>query len=218
MTFRISRPFTVLALVLTIAAVARPAFAGPPLLCHPYDIGSARSLPWGEGVWATQPGYNVAHLTTDTLAFLVPSTPVVVRMETLRRAAIYASRDRAAAADLLTRLTERTRSVDTKRGPDALAWLDAAYLTEAFRQIGYLGKSTQFGENAAPTAALVKDIDSRLMIEKAVMLRPDDPAVEFAAALINADKDRTVYLEHAKKARAGAARDDLVARNINMVQ
>ena len=25
--------------MVTAAAVARPAFAGPPLLCHPFDIG-----------------------------------------------------------------------------------------------------------------------------------------------------------------------------------
>ena len=216
MSLSLARPIVVLTVL--VAAAARPAFAGPPLLCHPYDIGSARSLPWGDGVWAMQPGYNVAHLTTDTMALLAPSMPVVVRMETLRRAAIYASRDRGVAADLLTRLTERTRSVDAKSRPDAVAWLDAAYLTEAYRQIGYLGKSAIFGENAAPTGALVKDIDGRPMIEKAVILRPDDPAFEFAAALINADKDRAVYFDHAKRARAGAAKDDLVARNIAMVQ
>ena len=27
--------------------IATPAFAGPPLLCHPFEIGTARSLPWG---------------------------------------------------------------------------------------------------------------------------------------------------------------------------
>ncbi len=33
--------------------VVGPAFAGPPLLCHPFDIGSSRSLPWdGSSSWS----------------------------------------------------------------------------------------------------------------------------------------------------------------------
>ena len=39
--------------MVTAAAIARPAFAGPPLLCHPFDIGSAKSLPWsGVSGWS----------------------------------------------------------------------------------------------------------------------------------------------------------------------
>jgi hypothetical protein len=56
---------------------ARPALAGPPLLCHPYDIGKAQSLPWqGHEWWPGRSGYNVANLVTDTMAILTPSTPV----------------------------------------------------------------------------------------------------------------------------------------------
>jgi hypothetical protein len=198
----------------TVLALATPVFAGPPLLCHPFDIGSARSLPWGTGTaWLeTAPGYDVSHLTADTVALLTPAMPVVVRMETLRRAAIYASRDRAVAAQLLTRLTERTRT------RDANAWLDAAYLTEALRQIGRLGQTGAFRDSAPQMAAIVKDIDGIAMIDKALLLDAGDPALEFAAALINADRNRPAYLAHAQRARAGAARDALVARNIGMVQ
>jgi len=217
---RFARSFVFVALVAGGVAMARPALAGPPLLCHPFEIGGARSLPWGSGGWSqAQPQYNVAHLADDTATLLTPAMPVVVRMETLRRAAIYASRDRAVAAQLLTLLTERTRAFDpTTRKPDALAWLDAAYFTEALRQIGHLGNSAEFRDRAPEMASLVKEMDGRAMIEKAVLLRPDDPGVEFAAALINADKDRGVYLEHARRARAAADRDALVARNIAMVQ
>ena len=80
--------------------------AGPPLLCHPFDIGSAASLPWnGTSSWFDgKPDYRLSGLVSDTEALLVPSTPVVVRMETLRRAAIYASRDPQVASALLERL------------------------------------------------------------------------------------------------------------------
>ena len=40
---RSTRPLLVLALV---AFVASPALAGPPLLCFPFNIGPATSLPW----------------------------------------------------------------------------------------------------------------------------------------------------------------------------
>ena len=78
-----------------VLAVATPALAGPPLLCHPFDIGAAKSLPWdGAQGWSKgSADYPLGRLVTDTEAILQPATPVLVRMETLRRAAIYASRD-----------------------------------------------------------------------------------------------------------------------------
>ena len=209
-----TRLLLVVGFTVALASLASPAFAGPPLLCHPFDIGSARSLPWGTGGGWLQaaPDYAVSLLTADTTALLAPDTPVVVRMETLRRAAIYASHDRAVAAQLLSRLTERMQS------RDAYAWLDAAYLTEALRQIGRLGPSGPFHDSAAQIAEVVKDVDGIGMIDKALLLKPDDPGLEFAAALIDADRNRAGYLQHAQRARAGAARDPLVARNIAMVQ
>src|SRR5512147_3113240 len=89
------KSFVVVAVLAAVAA-ASPALAGPPLLCHPYDIAGARSLPWQDGAasWeASRSDYPAERLTTDTLALLAPATPVVVRMETLRRAAIYSARD-----------------------------------------------------------------------------------------------------------------------------
>jgi hypothetical protein len=56
------------------------------------------------------------------------------------------------------------------------------------------------------------------MIEKALVLRPGDPGLEFAAALINAEGDRIAYHEHAQRARTGATKDELVARNIALLQ
>ena len=74
--------------VLAAIFIATPAFAGPPLLCHPFEIGTARSLPW-EGTWSQgKADYKIANLITDTETLLTPTTPVLVRMETLRRAAL----------------------------------------------------------------------------------------------------------------------------------
>ena len=56
----------VLAAAIVFAAV--PAFAGPPLLCFPFDIGSARTLPMGARGWeSVDPSYDPSHLVADTL-------------------------------------------------------------------------------------------------------------------------------------------------------
>src|SRR3977135_861961 len=71
-----------------LLVLAGSAIAGPPLICPAIDIGSADSLPWPRSGWnlSGQENYDVSHLVPDTLALLAPSTPVLVRMETLRRA------------------------------------------------------------------------------------------------------------------------------------
>src|SRR4029453_5770398 len=94
--------------VFALFAPVAPVLAGPPLLCHPFDIGDARSLPWDgrEGSQGRR-DYNVANLVADTEAILTPTTPVIVRMETLRRAALYASLGGKAAAPLLGMMNDR---------------------------------------------------------------------------------------------------------------
>ena len=204
--------------VLAGLAVAGPAFAGPPLLCHPYDIGAARSLPWGGGTpgWRdTSPHYAVANLVEDTEALLTPSTPVIVRMETLRRAAIYASQDPQVGARLFTRLTDRVLAANQSGKPDGLAYLDAAYYSGALRELSDL---TELGDRGVKLRAIVRGTDAYALALKSIALRPGDPAVEFAAALIASDSRRGEYSQHAEKARAGAARDALLARNIQQVR
>ena len=35
-------------LTLAVLAIAMPVLAGPPFVCHVFDIGTAKSLPWGK--------------------------------------------------------------------------------------------------------------------------------------------------------------------------
>jgi hypothetical protein len=202
-------------LVITVLGTARPAQAGPPLLCHPFDIGSAVSLPWsGTSSWFDgKPDYRLSNLVADTEALLGPSTPVVVRMETLRRAAIYASRDPQVASALLERFAAKAQNKTAGR-PDALALLDAAYVTEALRQITQIGGVTGYKAHVPAIAALVRDRDGWQQMNASLAASPDDPGLQFAAALIAAGKDRGAYVEHARKARAGAQKDALIARNL----
>ena len=85
-----SHPPRLLTAAALVRAVSTPALAGPPLLCHPFDIGAAASLPWdGAGGWFQgKSDYQLNRLVADTEAIPQPGTPVIVRRETLRRAAI----------------------------------------------------------------------------------------------------------------------------------
>jgi hypothetical protein len=210
---------TLVPIVFVVLVTARPAFAGPPLLCHPFDIDGAASLPWGTGVsWsAERADYDLSRLVADTEALLTPVTPVIVRMETLRRAAIYASRERKVATALLAKLTEKVHATNRAERADALAYLDAAYIIEAFRQIGTFGARSAFGSRAPVMRDLVKDLDGYALVQKSLLAQPGHPALEFAAALIASDRNRAASRAHAARARAGADRDPLLARNLKQL-
>jgi hypothetical protein len=186
-----------------LCVFAPPAQAGPELVCWPFDIGNARSLPWGGTGWHdASPDYVTSHLAADTLALLAPDAPVLVRMETLRRAAIYAQKDPQAAQELFARLTSRTQ-VSGK--PDALALFDLGYLTEAYRQAG-LGR-------AVPDFAATQN--GYVLVGRALEARGADPQMEFAAALLaSVTGQRGAASQHLAKSAAGATGGSLLAKNL----
>ena len=132
-----------LSVMLTAATVV---LAGPPLICHPFDIGNAKSLPFVSHDWNLSGGesYNTTNLAQDTIEILDSSKVTLVHMETLRRATLYAKSDPRAAKQLLARLTARAEASENSPHPDALAIFDAGYLAEAYKQ--WLGEG---GENLA---------------------------------------------------------------------
>lgn len=206
MPSRAARLTTGLALA---AALALPmtAVAGPPLLCRPFDIGTAASLPWSGSHWQdVSPKYDISQLTNDTLALLTPPTPVIVRMETLRRAAIYAMRDERVARDLLSRLMDRARAAEASGNADALALFDAGYLAETFKQTSV---------HVGGLAAVAANIDGYELVKRSLTMRGTDPTIEFAAALMTAGPSKkAAHAEHKRKAQAGAVADTLLARNL----
>ena len=179
------------------------AQAGPPLICHPIEIGQAKSLPWVEFNHRGSTDYNLKNLSRDTLAILDSHAPVLVRMETLRRATIYARQDPQVAKELITRLQARAAKSDVARRPDALAWFDVGYLAEAYKQ--WMGK----GE-PNPAAGL----DGYSLVRKAISLSGSDPEMEFAAALITLPIRDSVHRNHVQKAMEGAKNDSLLAQNL----
>lgn len=200
---------------------APAAFAGPPLLCHPFDTAGAPTLEWGGRGWnEPRRDYDLSKLVADTSVLLTPKTPVIARMETLRRAAIYASRDGRVARELSSALESRIAKAPT---PDAkaLALFDAGYFTETLQDVVRLQGYDMPGIGKADTAALraiVAKGDGSVRIAQALQLRPADPGMNFAAALVaDADQRKADIASHMRLARAGVGRDRLVALNIGKI-
>jgi hypothetical protein len=178
-----------------VLASAGRALAGPPLICHPFEIGTAASLPWGQGDGWNAPlrSYDVTRLTADTLRLLSPEAAVPVRMETMRRATLYAGHDKQAAAELLTALLGRALNAEASGKPDALAWFDAGYLVESYRQASQIYKWNMVTGNDRATWAL-KDapaLDGYTWVQRAVSLSGRNADMQRAASLMEHDVSRT---------------------------
>lgn len=209
---QIRAPRLVFGLVAAMLCFATVAQAGPPLICHTIEIGNARSLPWISHDWNLSGGenYDVKNLVRDTLDILGPDTPVLVRMETLRRATLYARKDPLVAKELLAKLHARATSAESSGHPDALAWFDVGYLAETYKQ--WIGQNwMRVSKDEQNPAA---GVDGYAFVKKALALRGPDAQMEFAAALITLSVSRSEHREHAEKAIAGAKSDSLLAQNL----
>jgi hypothetical protein len=176
------RPLTMVLIASAVLMVARPALAGPPLICFPFDIGAAHSLPMGHAHWHdVDPAFDVSHLVEDTLAILTPAAPVNVRMETMRRATIYASKDPAIAKALLHAMQER--ATHPQPAAAALAVFDFGYLVETYREGQYA-----FKPNVLPS---VDDVDGYSLVLKAHAMQ-NDAEMQRAATLIHEGLKETV--------------------------
>ena len=212
--------------ILCLMFFHRAALAGPPLLCHPFEIGNARSLPWSGSEWrGVDKNYSINRLVQDTLGLLTPETPVMVRMETLRRATVYAVwsmndykvgyavKDAAVASELLSRLKARVPGhpelgAKSEKNTTALALFDYGYLVESYKQAG----------DAKQGLKLTGGSDGYGLIVKAIAQRGSDSEMEFAAALAcegrRREEVRDAYVVHLQKAAAGAQEGSLLARNL----
>ena len=184
--------------------IAKALLAGPPLVCHSFDIGSAKSLPWVSHNWnlSGTETYDTSRLASDTLAILAANHSVIVHMETLRRATLYARKDPAAAKELLTKITMGTKSANSDE-TRALTYFDTGYLAEVYKQ--WLGDGLQ-----NPATGL----DGHALIREAIQLRGSDPQMEFAAALITLSGPTAEQKAHTDRAIAGAKNDPILARNL----
>ena len=188
----------------TLLGLTTFALAGPPMVCHKIEIGQAKTLPWVElNYQKGNGGYDLANLSTDTIAILDSNPSVLVHMETLRRATIYARQDSQVAKQLITRLRARATSTDSTTA-GSLAWFDLGYLAETYKQ--WIGK----GEPNPATG-----LDGYALVAKAIILRGSDPEMEFAAALITLTSHEADHNARVQNAMAGAKSDSLLAQNLD---
>ncbi len=199
-------------MVLLALSLQQQAQAGPPLICHPFEIGNARSLPWSGSQWReVKRDYPLNRLVDDTLALLTKDMPVIVRMETLRRAAMYSSwaiydkevgyhtADLKVAQALMAKLMERVTASQSK---DALALFDAGYFIETWKQAT--------GRADHDKLPQVKGYE---LVKQASGMMKQNAALEFAAAIIRHD-DKAIQRAHLQKAVARADADALLSRNL----
>ena len=190
-----------------VLALPPNVHAGTPLICFPYEIGKAQSLPGdARGPHGTSTKYDRRHLVADTLGLLTPEMPIIVRMETIRRAVVYATQgelfakaystdDKKLIAGLLAELQKRADAAD--KASRSLATFDLGFYSETLRQAG-----------------VDSSLNGYLLLTQALALRGADAEMEFALALASSWPKDAKFTEHLTKARAGAAKSVLLKENL----
>ena len=205
------------------ALAVSAALAGAPLTCWKVETGGAASLPWGDGPRSgegTRSDFDTKRLPAETLALLGFDVPVLARMETIRRAGLYAADDPGAGEELLRKLTLRAQDASLAPRASALAFFDAGYFVESWKQAGGRGASDIF-TRLLQKAGLVKSGETSLggasgydWVRRAIEQSRGDAEMEYAAALITWYPRRPEHEGHLGRAAAGAMDGSLLARNI----
>jgi len=203
---------------LALLSLAAPALAGPPFICHPFEIGGSTSLPWTDGDYLGMRGdYDITRVVADTEALLKTDMPTLARMETLRRAVLYASQNRALAERFVAMLAARVDAADKAGRTNAIALFDMGYALEAMSEIEMVGHhmGSDLAVRGRALAGLTRPDEGRALILKSAALRADDAGIAFALALIERTEDKQPHL---LKARAAAKQDRLLAANMARLQ
>lgn len=208
-----------IAVVAAVLFIASPALAGPPLICHPFETSGGKLIAWGTGSgWNTPDrSYDITRVVADTTAVLTADSPILTRMENMRRATIYAMRDPQIAQALLKSVTTRALGTST----DSLAWFDAGYLIESYKQAVAIREKTRPELRAWAEVDETLKIDGYNWVKKAMAMTAPlahrslgeggSAEMEFAASLMT---EGSLANAHRTKALAAAPKNSLLARNI----
>jgi len=204
---------TLIRSLVALAAVvffATPALAGPPLICHPFEVESGKLIAWGTGSgWNTPDrSYDIKKLVADTNAVLTPDSPILTRMENMRRATIYAMRDPVLAHELLKTVMSRALATTS----DSRAWFDAGYLIESYKQAVHLRQDRKPELRAWTAVDETIRVDGYNWVKKAMAMTAPSAEMEFAASLMT---QGSVASAHRAKAIAAAPKHSLLAKNLN---
>jgi hypothetical protein len=198
-----------LAVLAAVLSFATPALAGPPLICHPFEVESGKLIAWGTGSgWNTPDrSYDIKRLVADTTAVLTPDAPILTRMENMRRATIYAMRDPVIANELLKAVTSRALATTT----DGRAWFDAGYLIESYKQAVHLREDRRPELRAWAAVEETIRVDGYNWVKKAMAMSAPSAEMEFAASLMT---QGSVASAHRAKAVAAAPKGSTLSRNL----
>jgi len=217
--FSTDRSFRLAAVLALGLGLASAAFAGPPLICHPFTTGTgAPLLPWAERNkdWhSPDPAYDRAALVADTLRLLSQDAAILDRMENMRRATIYAEENPAMAAQLLRAVVDRTKTKPADAHAEALEWFDAGYLVETYRQLGLIYQHGMLPAQSRWTTlvpAELAELDGYALVQKSVALAPELQAdLDFASALMSREP---LMATHLRRAASSAQAGSLLAQNL----
>ncbi len=213
-----------------------PALLGPPCLCHPFEIGSAESLPWGDSgePFARESAYDLDRVVPDTIELLAESDDTLVHMETLRRAVVYLWDKRreqpwrvARCHELLDSLRASAQlasgdvggGVDGPRAPSyALVAGDDEVASRA-RKRGLYAFDLAFAHAAFRQAGILSEQgDTARWLRLAHDLRGGDGALHLGSAMVAFDADRSLreakWVHLDKALRLADDRDSLLSRNL----
>lgn len=192
-----------------VSCFATPALAGPPLICFPFETEGGKLIAWGSGPgWNTPDrSYDIKKLVADTNAILATDAPILNRMETMRRATIYAMRDPQIAQELLKSVM--TRALATTN--DSRAWFDAGYLIESYKQATHLRDQRKPELRAWAGVDETIRVDGYNWVKKAMAMTAPSAEMEFAASLMT---QGSVASAHRARAASAAPKGSLVARNL----
>jgi hypothetical protein len=198
-----------LAVLAAVVFFASPALAGPPLICHPFEVEGAKLIAWGSGPgWNTPDrSYDIKKLVADTTSVLTPDAPILARMENMRRATIYAMRDPVLAQELLKTVMGRALATTS----DSRAWFDAGYLIESYKQAEHLREKGRPELRAWAAVDETIRVDGYNWVKKAMAMTAPSAEMEFAASLMT---QGSVALAHRAKAIAAAPKNSPLAKNL----
>jgi len=200
------------ALVALVAVVvfATPALAGPPLICHPFLTDGGKLIAWGSGNGWNSPdrSYDIKNLIADTTAVVTADSPVLTRMENLRRASIYAMKDPQVANALLKVFMDRALHTTT----NGTAWFDAGYLIETYKQAVVIRELRNPSQPGWAEVDETIKVDGYNWVKKAMAMTTSPSAeMEFAASLMT---QGSLAQAHRAKAIAAAPKNSVIARNL----
>lgn len=202
---------------LLVFGVLGHAEAGPPLICQPFSTLNTESLPWkasGDQWNGADPAYSPRSLSEDTLRLLSAAIPVLARMETMRRASIYAMRHPGGSYDLLVRVIGRALNAAAEGRSSTLAWFDAGYLVESYRQAGILDgwetRPPKF-EGQRTLRDTIAELNGYAWVRRALDSADATPEMELAAALMT---QGAMSKAHLSKAALAATDGSALATSI----